>query len=181
MFQYFNTVNINNKEVVDIWKNFKIEIQSKDYTEYQLLENDNLMLISFRFYNTIDNWWILYYFNDIHDINFDLLQNDTIQETSKTFRFNILNYSKITTRQQMFLKELIREFYGINNDLITSIKLTEELINTKNLNEIDQFINFIETKLLFDSFYNKTIKIPNINLVKEIKNKLSDFSKLWRR
>lgn len=181
MFQYFNTVNINNKEVVDIWKNFKIEIQSKDYTEYQLLENDNLMLISFRFYNTIDNWWILYYFNDIHDINFDLLQNDTIQETSNTFRFNILNYSKITTKQQMFVKELIRDFYRINNDLITSIKLTDELIKNKNNKEIELFINFIETKLLFDSFYNKTIRIPNINLVKEIKNKLSEFSKLWKR
>lgn len=181
MFQYFDKQIINGNEVVDIWKNFKIEIKSNDYSIHVLSEGENLMSISHKYYNSINNWWIIYLFNNLDNINFSLLQSDTIYNTIEKYKNDLINYSNLSTKRKAYITELIRNFYLLENySIIESISLTNDFLKLTDDNEINRFIEYLQSLILLESFYNTKLKIPNIGLVKEIKNKLSEYSKLWK-
>lgn len=180
MFQYFDKEIINGKEVVDIWKNFKIEISTNDYSIHVLSEGENLMGISYKYYNTIDNWWILYIFNNMNNINFSFIQNETILNTLNKHRNDIINYNNLSLRRKAYISENVRNFYLESYSLEEAISKTNSLLLNKDTNEINSFIDYLQSVILLDSFYNTKLKIPNIGVVKEIKNKMSEYSKLWK-
>lgn len=181
MFNYFDTEIINFKEVVDIWKKYKLTIKSEDYLIHNLTEGENLMLLSNTYYNNINDWWIIYLFNNMYDANFSLIQSNVINSTINKYIGMIYSYSTLNTKNKNIIKFHIRSFYLESYDLKTSITKTNNLLTSKSAVEIEKFKEYIQTKLIYDSFYNKPLKIPNSELVKVIKNTFQTFSKNWKK
>lgn len=180
MFEYFDSVTINDIERVDIWKNFEISIVSTDYQIHKLTEGENLMSISNKYYNTINNWWVIYLFNNMNNINFSILYPETIQATIDKHKSDIINHSSLGSKRKAYITEVIRSYYNESYTLLESIKLTNTLLTFKSNSEIIKIADYIQSQLLIESYFNTNLKIPNISLVKEIKNKMSAFSKNWK-
>ena len=76
-FEYFNIES----NITDVFKEFEFDSLDDNIYEYKLyspIGGENLMDISYRFYDTIDNWWVLYFYNDMKDIMFNVGSNETI-------------------------------------------------------------------------------------------------------
>jgi len=184
MFDYFNKTTFNDKQIIDVWKNIEINIDSNEYQVYKIKEGDNLMLLSYKYYGNINDWWIIYLFNNMYDINFELLQPSILEETILKHRTDIINYENITIKRQNYIRESIRNYYySIGNQLTDSIKLTNKTLNDNSLKNSEEFLSaytgFIEDKIIVDSYYNNTLKIPTGPLMFKIKNKLEEFSTIW--
>lgn len=184
MFDYFNKITINGNTVLDIWKNIDINIDSDDYQVYKLKEGDNLMLISYNFYGNINDWWIIYLFNDMYNINFELLQPAVLEATLLKHRTDILEYNTITIKRQNYIRETLRTYYmSLENSLVDSIKLANKTLKDDSIKNSELFLSeyasFLEDKILIESYYNTPLKIPNGKLMFKIKNALEDFSSIW--
>lgn len=184
MFNYFNTIEINSSSVLDIWKSIDIDIDSDNYQTYKIIEGDNLMGISYKHYGNINDWWVIYLFNNMYNINFELLQPEVLEATVLKHRTDVINYDTITTKRQNYIRETIRNYYLISNDLIDSIKLTNRLLSDDSLKNDEEFLSlysgYIEDTLIINSYYDTTLKIPNGKLLFQIKNEINSFAKVWK-
>lgn len=181
MFEYFDKENLYNTTVIDVWKQISFEIEVKDYQLYQIVEGDNLMNISYKFYNTINDWWVIYLFNGLTNINFDLLQTRVLEETVQKHKYLIENYNDLIVEDRKYIENIIRNFYLVENDLITSISKTNDFLSTLDEFEKENIIVYVQDTILIESFYNKELKIPNSNTVLDIKNKMEELSELWNK
>jgi len=183
--EYFSNLITDNSTVVDIWKTFDIDsfIKDDNFIFHTLNPHENLMDLSFKYYDSIDDWWVIFLFNKFWDVNFCILQDDTIKNTQDKYLFNLQNYNVLDKKEKNITKYMIRQFYLQNNNLEDAVKLTDTSI-TSNLildinfqNDIKQYIfNF----LLSESTYQKQIKIPNQITVYKIKNEFERLSIKWK-
>lgn len=182
MFNYFDTTVFNNKKIIDIWKRYSLNIISEDFTIHKLSEGDNLMSISYKYYNTINDWWIIYLFNELYDINFSLLQSNVLINTIDDYKYKIENYSSLLKKEQLKIFYLIRNMYiNIGNNIQDANNKTNTLLTSLPADEIIIASDYINLKITEDSFFNQSLKIPNTELSKEIKNTLYSFSKNWKK
>jgi hypothetical protein len=185
MFEYFDIENIDNINIVDVWKIFDISefIEKDNYIYHELNHKENLMDLSYKYYDTIDDWWVIFLFNNFIDINFSILQDKTIKNTQDTYLFNLNNYDNIEKTEKDKTKYLVRQYYLIDNNLEDSIRKTNEVLNNPLLRNDEDFQEsikqFIFDKLISDSTYQKQIKIPNQLTVYKIKNKFERLSNIW--
>lgn len=76
MKHFLNTkITYNQTQIIDIFKKF-IYIESfknniQYFNEYYIKEKETPELVSYRFYNTTDYWWIILSFNNIYDPFYD--------------------------------------------------------------------------------------------------------------
>ena len=178
MFEYFDTETIDGEEVVDVWKDFSIEIDTTDYQFYQLVEGDNLMSISYKFYGNISDWWIIYVFNNLNNINFDLIQQETIQATLDKHENDINGYDDLPAKRKAYINQIVRDFYNVDNDIKTAVQLANEFLFDPT-GDMYSFLDFLKSLIITESFYNEELKIPNKSVVSEIKNEFEDFSEVW--
>ena len=185
MFTYYDVELIDNQPVIDVWKNLELDdlLVSEDYQFHILNENENIMDISFRYYNNTTDWWVIYLFNRMYDCNFDILQNPTISNTQDYYVYNLKNYLSIEKSEQKYLQYVLRRFYMQNETLEDAIRHTNERLATdasRNDPEfIDTFKVYIYDYLVNRSTYKIQLKVPNSNLVYKIKNRLEQLSVIW--
>lgn len=180
MFEYFDRENYNNYEIVDIWKKFKITIDTDNYTYHKVSEGDNLMNISFNYYNTHDDWWVIYLFNGMNNQNFDFIPSTVLRKTLEKYRYLFNNYNTLLDKEKGELKRIVRNYFiSLENSKKESITLTDGFINDLHEDNIDTIIQFIESDILTNSYYNTELKIPDMSVVFEIKNKFEDLSDIW--
>ena len=179
MFSYFNTIKVYNTDVKDIWKKLTFEIELEDYQLYQIIDGDNLMNISYKFYNTINDWWVIYLFNGLNNINFDLLQSKVLDETIVKHKELVYNYNTISTKDKKYIETVVREYYLVDFELKEAIQKSILFLEVLNPDDIEDFIIYVQDDILINSFYNKELKIPNTDTVMKIKNKMEDLSEFW--
>lgn len=179
MFNYFNEITANDRLILDIFRAYEFDITTEDYFYHELVEGDNLMSISHKHYDTIDDWWCIYIFNDMFDFNFDIVNSSTI-ETSVTFHMNQLeSYDSLLDINQKKVSSKLRTFYmSKGNDIKGAIILANELISNVSTNltlELrDEIKNYIFEELINSSNFVSKIKIPSSNVVYKMKTKLEE-------
>lgn len=183
--EYYSTKIIDNITVVDIWETFDINqfIGEYNFQYHSLNQHENLMDLSFIYYDTIDDWWIIFLFNQLWDINFCILQDKTIKNTKDKYIFNLQNYDNLEIKEQNITKYLIQQFYLQNNSLKESISfsstaITTNLIATQSFQ--DSIKQYIFNKLIEDSAFKKELKIPNQLTAYKIKNEFERLSIIWK-
>lgn len=178
-----NYYDIVDSSTLDIWKNidFGDTLESTDYQLYELSNYDNLMGLSYRFYNTIDDWWIIYLFNNIYDINFSLITDSVIQKTIAKKLYNVQNYNNLIAIDKLKTLELIRNFYLVDNSLEDSIILTNNLLDSPITDDIflKELSNYINIEIISNSFIKNKIKIPSFEIVLKMKNIMEEHSLTW--
>lgn len=180
MFEYFDIENIDNINIVDIWKEYDIsEFITDDYTIYIPSEYENLQLISYNFYDTIDDWWVIYLFNELYDVNFHMYNDDILQSTLDNHSYYIENYDTISIKYKNYIKEQLRNYFMESYTIKEAIVLTEEFLNNQNQDDIDTFLIYIQDKIVADSILRKGIKIPNTLTAYKIKNYFESLSVKW--
>ena len=181
MFKYFDIEMINNTEVVDIFKTIKLDITTNDYTYHILTENENLMSISYKKYDTIDDWWIIYLFNKMNDVNFDIVNDNTIETSLDYYINNVWNYNVILAKEKQTTNHLIRSYYkSLDYSTIDSIKMANAILKNINNDFIFELRLFIKDTLINESYFNKQIKLPTQRVVFDIKNKMEALSEVWK-
>lgn len=185
-FDYFDTQTINNTEVVDIWKQIDLskELDTTDYIFHTLNEQENLMDLSFMYYGTINDWWCIYLFNKLYDVNFCILMTSTIKNTQARYVYDVQHYLDITKTRKQYIEYLIRQFYLKENTLENAIELTNQrLSSVEQRNDADflePFKIFIYEELINSSTYRIQIKIPSSSIVYSIKNALEKYNLIWK-
>jgi len=186
MFSYYDTEIINNKEVIDIWKKVDLSkfLNSNDFIFHSLNEQENLMTLSYKYYGTINDWWAIFLFNKLYDVNFCILLNDTIKNTQDSYVYDVMFYDSITRKRQQYIEYLIREFYSKSNTIEQSILLTVDRLSTNLKRRDDEFIDefklYIFNELINSSTYRIQIKIPSNQVVYDIKTELEKYSITWK-
>jgi hypothetical protein len=181
IFSYYDTEIWNNTEIVDIFKNLELDITTEDYNYHAPTENENLMLISFKYYDTIDNWWIIYLFNYLFDVNFSIINSNTINTTSDYYTNILDNFNNSTEDLKGKLIEIVRNYYLFEgDDLKTSIIKTNNSIKDNNNTFQNNISLYIKNELIKESYLTVKLKIPSNEIVFDIKNKLEVLTVYWK-
>ena len=181
MFKYFDTEIVNNKEIVDVFKKIDLGITTDKYTYHDLSENENLMDISFKYYANINDWWCIYLFNNMYDVNFDIISDLTIESSIEYYIYNLNNYALLPDKEKQITNQLVRTYYAsIDYDIIDSIKMANESLKNVDGEFIYEMTVFIKDTLINNSYFSKKLKIPKLSVVLDIKNKLEELSVLWK-
>lgn len=180
MFSYFDTQTINSQTVVDVWKKFQIDVDSEDYTNHDLVDGDNLMMISYKYYNNIDDWWVIYIYNELLNSNFSLLQTSTIRSTVDKHSEDVNNYDNLSRSRKKYINASLRDYF-INRgfSIKESIGEMRNFLIDVDSDTLTQYLSYIENIIISESFYNEKLKIPNSKVVFDIKNQLEELSQSW--
>ena len=173
---YFNYFPLEN-DILNVYKSIDLSelTISEDYTLYTPNEGDNLMLISYKYYDTIEDWWIIFLFNNLYDINFTFLTHETIIRTSEYYLNLINSYISLSDKDKAFIKNIVFEFYRTFMTIEESIILTNQNLNSPTTTFLNLFNDYIEKEVI----NGVTIKIPSTTLLLSIKNYLEQKSNEW--
>ncbi len=181
IFEYFDVETINNKQVIDVWKRFTLSVNTTNFEYHDLNENENLMLISNRYYNTIENWWVIYLFNELYDYNFSIINNVSIDRTVSGIFSNLSNIDTIVEAERFRVIDLIRTFYLRDFNLLESITRTNTILEQPTSEFLREFEEFLRETILEESMFVKKLKIPGSDVVFDIKNRFEEFAVVWQR
>lgn len=180
MFKYFD---LTSSGFLDVWK--KIDIsdikETDDFVFHDMTNDDNLMRISNQYYKTINDWWVLFLFNGVYDVNFFIPTDNTIQTTANTAISNLENYSDLISSEKVKVKANVYGYFRTFNDTVESISLTMSNINSQTEDFKNNYKEYIIQTLTNESFFSEKIKIPNSNVVYQIKNRLDKLSVEWKK
>jgi len=183
MFEYYNNIASSyGSTIKDLYKqvDFSDLLSSDDYIYHKIVESENLMNISYKYYKTIDNWWIIAMFNNINDINFFNPNNNTIDTTINDYLSKLINYYSLPEKEKAIIKALIRDYYLSlgNNTKESIINTNNSLLNITNI-FVSSFKEYLLKQILNESFYIKELKIPIDTLANKIKNRYDTYSVTW--
>ena len=183
MFEYFNTVVYNERNIVDVYKTFDLGIDTEDYTYYTPTIGEDLMIISYNNYDTIDNWWVIFLFNDMYDTLFDIINDNTISSTNDYYINLIENYNSLETSNKKIVIELIRDYYlNLDYTLKEAVKATDVVVqDISNISDtlLEYISQYIKDTIVSDSILASKIKIPSSDVVYDIKNAFETLSVEW--
>lgn len=112
--------SVLSQPILDIWYNYKMYVFPQNATEevffyYIVQPDDNIYKISYKFYNTVELWWVILLANDAVDpLNFlDNVKNGEIQisEDRKNRLIKILKdkYVSKLKRDMAYIKTVFEE------------------------------------------------------------------------
>ncbi len=181
IFEYFDTQTINNQEVIDVWKTYTLNIETTNFQYHDIVEMDTLMSISFRYYDTIDNWWVIYLFNELKDINFAITTDNTINRTVQGILSDLNNINTISNRARLKVRELVREFYLTTNTIQESIVLANDNIALLEPVFLYDFESYLRNTIIEASPTVEKLKIPASVVVFDIKNEFERLAVIWQQ
>jgi hypothetical protein len=175
-----------NDNVVNMFKEIDFGddiLKSPDYTLYKPLETDNLMTISFKHYRNVDDWWVIYFFNNISDVTFSIINNNVINDTIDYYIGLVQDYDNISERLQNSIFEIVLQFFLSTNDFEEAVALTNNQLSTEenrnNVNFINDFKMSILEYVIEKTGVGDSIKIPDLSLVFKMKTIMNNKSIVW--
>ena len=182
-FDYFPESN----NVVNVFKNidFGDILDSTNYVNYIPSPDENLMGIAYDHYKTIDDWWVLYYFNGLQDSLFAITTSNVLEETVSIYWNYVVEYNTTTVQMDRFVvEEIMREYYmNLGYDYKTAIsmaiiKLADVLTATDVAFEIE-FKKFITEYIVKTTTLSIPLKIPNAPVVYAMKTIMNNYRASW--
>lgn len=172
---------------LDVFKTMSFQddiFQSEDYTVYEINENDNLMSISYQYYETVEDWWIIFIFNKLDNYLFAIPNEKIINDTVLFYTNMLIDYETASQHDKYLIKVAIRNFFKTTYDTKTAIrKASEHLEDEESRNDeifLIDFSEFIYNDIVMKSTYTTKLKIPSLGLVYKIKNYLKSLSIDWK-
>jgi len=95
-FSNLQPVKVNIKNIFEQYRILdRYKIDGSSFTRYSIQNNEFLEYISYKFYDTVDFWWIIAAFNDIRNPFFDMpLSEDQIIQYAETLEDREGKYPK---------------------------------------------------------------------------------------
>lgn len=183
--QFFNYFPIEN-EILNIYKelDFGTLPDSDLYILHVPTGSENLMSLSYRYYNTIDDWWIIYFFNKLQDPTFAILPQTVVDSTIKYYVDLYKNYEILDVRSKNKIKEcLISYFMYLGNTYTEAIVNTNEnlnnVINRSDPVTIAELKDFLNMYIMSETIYSDAIKIPNMQVVFRMRSVMNQKEISW--
>ena len=172
---FFNYFPIEN-EILNIYKSidFGDIPESDQYNIHTPDGSESLMNIAYKYYGTIDDWWILYYFNKFTDQSFAIIPS-TVVESTITYYVNMYkNYDILSTKEQMTIRECIIQYYiNKGNTYVDAIVLANENVsNSTNISDpimISDLKDFLFIYIMEETTYSDPIKVPTLQVAFRMK------------
>ena len=178
MFEYFSTApdgSLNVYKIIDI-----SDIQlTENYTYHDVVEGENLMSISYLHYNTKDNWWIIFLFNNVYDANFFNINDVVISDSTDYYLNSLVTYNLLSSSDKADVKFNITNYFKSFNNLKDSIILANQAIANPTL-YLSGYKDYIVNLIINNSVFIKKLKIPNSDIVYAIKNRMDTYSISWK-
>lgn len=159
-------------------------MQSDDYEIHEVSDTENLMTISYQYYDTVDDWWVLFKFNKLENYFFSIINETVINDTVVYYKNLIYDWSTITDDEKIKIKSLVRDYYyEKSRNIKDAIVKANDRLSTEAKREDDVFITdftgFIYDDVITRSTFTTFIKVPSIQLVYKFKNELNNLSVSW--
>lgn len=181
-FNYFPIENdiLNTFKTID-WGNL---LESDLYSLYTPSQYDNLMSISFKYYQNIDDWWIIYFFNKMTDNTFAILPISTVNGTIEYYISLMKNYADLDAKEKLKIKECIINFFIYQGqDYRTAIKSAIENLNNilyrTDPITVSEVKDFLFMHIMTDTTYSDPIKIPSLQVVYRMKAIMNQLEIDW--
>jgi hypothetical protein len=142
------------------------------------------MSISYKFYKTIDNWWVIYYFNVLSDVTFAVISDDIIEDNIN----DIINMIKtIPTKQERGVSKelLISYFYNNTLNFKESVAQANDfLAGNRSDPTAEEFYallkQYLNNYFIINQTYLTELKIPSITMIYQMKNRMNQYSDRWK-
>jgi len=181
-YEYFPIENT----VINIYKNIDWGnlLASDLYELYTPTQYDNLMSIAFKKYQTINDWWVIYYFNKMIGSTFAILPTATINATIDYYINLLNNYSTLSVTEKLKIKECLVNFFIYGGDtydvaIIKAIASLNDILFISDPLNISDLKDFLFMHIMSDTTYNDPIKIPNMQVVYRMKSIMNQYEIEW--
>lgn len=181
--KYFHTTKYG---FVDVFKEMRFSdeiMATEDYTVHEINEDENLMSISYDYYETVDDWWALFVFNKFDNYMFTIPNEKIINDTVEFYRTLLINYEESDKDSQFLLKSAVRSFFNSMYDFRTAIRRTAEVLGDESERSDEIFMidfsQYIYNDVILKSTYTTKIKIPSLQVIYKMKNELKRLSLDW--
>lgn len=177
-FKYFSSYN----DLYNVYKNIEFtDLDVEGCTIYNVLADDNLMNISFRNYNTVDNWWVIYFFNKLDNI-IDFPNDDMIFSKIDDIENDLYVYQTLTESEKNTVYGLVLDYKKANmttKDISEIIEQVNLMIETPDFEDVVQFKDYLYDMYIFENNHYKYLKIPSIENVRKMKQQMNKYNTLW--
>lgn len=178
-FKYFDEYN----NLYNVYKTIEFnDLDADGCTIYNVLADDNLMNISFRSYNTVENWWVIYFFNKMHNI-LDLPNDDMIFSKIDAIENDLYNYPTLTDSEQNdvfnFVLDYKKATLTSNKDISEIIAEVNLMIDSPNFEDVVLFKDYLYDMYIYENNHYKYLKIPSVENVRKMKQQMNKYNTLW--
>lgn len=183
IYDYFHIED----EVLNIYKNISWGqlLDSELYTLHTPSQYDNLMGLSYKYYQTVNDWWIIYYFNKMTDQTFGILSTSTINATIEYYINLMKTYDELSVKDKLLIKECIVNFYIHQGDTY-EVAIQKATANLGNLTYrtdpvmISDLKDYLFMHIMSDTTYSDPIKIPQLQVVYRMKSIMNQYEIDWK-
>jgi len=177
-FKHFSTYN----ELYNVYKEIEFEnLDLEGCTMYNVMADDNLMNISYRSYNTVDNWWIIYFFNKMHNI-LDFPNDDMIFSKIDDVESDLYIYSTLTDSEKNNVYNFVLDYKKATmntNDISEIVEAVNIMIESPDFEDVVQFKDYLYDMYIYENNHYKYLKIPSIENVRKMKQQMNKYNTLW--
>lgn len=178
-FKYFTSY----EDLYNVYKTVDFtDLDADGCTIYNVLADDNLMNISFRNYNTVENWWVIYFFNKMHNV-LDFPNDDMIFSKIDDIENNLYNYDTLTDSEKNDVFNFVFDYKKatITTTKDTSVIIAEAnlMIASPNFEDVVQFKDYLYEMYIYENNHYKYLKIPSIENVRKMKQQMNKYNTLW--
>jgi len=172
---------------IDVFKSIDISdiLDSTDYKVYTPTDLDNLMSISYKFYDTTDDWWVICLFNQIQDVLFAIVPTKIIRDQVDGIIEDVKNFPTITDEQRKLeIQEIIRYHFIISGySIFDAAQKTNDVLATEE-NRYDavfllELSQSIFNHLVMENIETNPIKVPGPSVVTRIKQRMNNYHSIW--
>jgi hypothetical protein len=182
---FFNYFPIES-EVLNVYKtiDFGDIPESDQYNIHTPDGSESLMNIAYKYYGTIDDWWILYYFNKFNDPTFAVIPSTVVESTISYYVNLYKNYNISSIKDKMIIRECVIQFYIYKGKTYTdAISLANtNLSNPSNASDpimISDLKDFLFIYVMEETTYSDPIKIPTLQVAFRMKSVMNSNQISW--
>lgn len=181
-FDYFSEF----ENILDVFKHIEFGdiLESTDYTNHNPKPGENLMKIAYNYYRSVDDWWVIYEFNQLHDLFFSILTEDVLSHTVDAYWNRILNYGTLSEYEKNLIEEFLR-FYYIDQGytFLQSVSMSVGKLNDANTPSDyifeSSFKNFVVDYMVRTTTLSIPLKIPSSTVLLGMKAKMNNYKVSW--
>lgn len=177
-FKNFTSYN----ELYNVYKEIDFDnLNADECTIYNVMADDNLMNISYKSYNTVENWWVIYFFNKMHNI-LEFHNDDMIFSRIDDIENDLYNYVSLTDSEKNNVFNFVLDYKKattVTNDMSLIIDAVNIMIETPDFEDVIQFKDYLYDMYIYENNHYKYLKIPSVENVRKMKQQMNKYNTIW--